>query len=66
MTGRPPSSRSVSTIGPARKSRHSASTSPSYLGGGWLDDEEEVLEIHSGVIKILIATVLDSESVDVR
>jgi hypothetical protein len=29
----------------------------SYAGGGWFDDEEEVLEIRSGVIQILIAPV---------
>lgn len=27
----------------------------SYAGGGWYDDEEEVLEVRSGVIQILIA-----------
>lgn len=29
----------------------------SYAGGGWYDDDEEVLEIRSGVIQILIAPV---------
>jgi hypothetical protein len=29
-----------------------------YSGGGWFDDKEEVLEIRSGVIQLLIATTL--------
>lgn len=29
----------------------------SYAGGGWFDDEEEVLEVRSGVIQLLIAPV---------
>jgi hypothetical protein len=37
----------------------------SYAGGGWFDDEEEVLEIRSGVIQILVATALDAAA-DVR
>lgn len=37
-----------------------------YVGGGWFDDEGEVLEIRSGVIQILIATVLDTPMVDAR
>jgi hypothetical protein len=31
-----------------------------YSGGGWFDDEEEVLEIRSGVIQLLIATTLSN------
>ncbi len=27
----------------------------SYAGGGWFDDDEEVLEVRSGVIQLLIA-----------
>lgn len=38
----------------------------SYVGGGWFDDEEEVLEIRSGVIKILVATVLVPDPSDAR
>ncbi len=30
-----------------------------FSGGGWLDDAEEVLEIRSGVIRILVTTVID-------
>lgn len=29
-----------------------------YQGGGWYDDDEEVLEVRSGIIQILIAPVL--------
>lgn len=32
----------------------------SYAGGGWYDDEEEVLEVRSGVIQILIAPAEES------
>lgn len=38
----------------------------SYVGGGWFDDAEEVLEIRSGVIRILVATVLDPDPADAR
>jgi hypothetical protein len=38
----------------------------SYSGGGWFDEEEEVLEIRSGVIQLLIATVVDKLSPDAR
>jgi hypothetical protein len=31
----------------------------SYAGGGWYDDEEEVLEIRSGVIQLLIAPAVE-------
>lgn len=33
----------------------------SLAGGGWFDDEEEVLEIRSGVIQLLIAAVLNED-----
>lgn len=31
-----------------------------YAGGGWYDDDEEVLEVRSGVIQILIAPVQET------
>jgi hypothetical protein len=34
----------------------------SFAGGRWFDDGKEVLEIRSGVIQILVATILDSQS----
>lgn len=33
-----------------------------YKGGGWYDDDEEVLEIRSGVVQILIAPVQKAEA----
>jgi hypothetical protein len=29
-----------------------------FGGGGWLDDREEVLEVESGVVQLLIATAI--------
>jgi hypothetical protein len=34
---------------------------PAPAGGGWFDDAEEVLEVRSGVIQLLIAPVLEGE-----
>jgi hypothetical protein len=33
-----------------------------FGGGGWLDDREEVLEVESGVVQLLIATALDDDA----
>lgn len=33
-----------------------------YAGGGWYDDDEEVLEVRSGLVQILIATVQKPEA----
>jgi hypothetical protein len=33
-----------------------------FRGGGWLDDEEEVLEMRSGVVKFLIALPEESDN----
>jgi hypothetical protein len=33
-----------------------------YQGGGWYDDDEEVLEVRSGVVQILIAPVQKREA----
>jgi hypothetical protein len=33
-----------------------------FGGGGWLDDREEVLEVESGVVQLLIATALDDDT----
>jgi hypothetical protein len=35
-----------------------------FGGGGWLDDREEVLEVESGVVQILIATAIGDEDPD--
>jgi hypothetical protein len=35
-----------------------------FGGGGWLDDREEVLEIESGVVQMLIATAIGDEDPD--
>ena len=33
-----------------------------YQGGGWYDDDEEVLEVRSGVVQILIAPIQEREA----
>ena len=33
-----------------------------FQGGGWYDDDEEVLEVRSGMVQILIATVQKPEA----
>jgi hypothetical protein len=35
-----------------------------FGGGGWLDDGEEVLEVASGVVQLLIATAVGDEESD--
>jgi hypothetical protein len=32
-----------------------------FVGGGWLDQREEVLEVESGVVQLLIATAIGEE-----
>jgi hypothetical protein len=33
-----------------------------FLGGGWLDGGEEVLEVESGVVQLLIAKARDEDA----
>jgi hypothetical protein len=35
-----------------------------FGGGGWLDEREEVLEVESGVVQLLIATAVGDEETD--
>jgi hypothetical protein len=35
-----------------------------FGGGGWLDEKEEVLEVESGVVQLLIATAVGDEDSD--
>jgi hypothetical protein len=35
-----------------------------FRGGGWLDDREEVLEVESGVVELLIATAPEDDDPD--
>jgi hypothetical protein len=35
-----------------------------FGGGGWLDDREEVLEVESGVVQLLIATAVGDDDAE--
>jgi hypothetical protein len=37
-----------------------------FVGGGWLDEKEEVLEVESGVVQMLIATAVGDDDPDPR